>query len=116
MPKPQWSDQEIEVKMGGLLRWGVTLASLVMLAGAVFYIGADWSQPADYLHFRPAAPIEWTLHGNAIVRIGIFLLIATPVARVAFAVYAFYRQHDKLYFWISLTVLTLLFVGLFARL
>jgi len=102
--------------MGGLLRWGVTIASLVMLIGAVLYLTENWSAPADYNHFRPAAPMQWTLHGNALVRIGIFLLIATPVARVAFAAYAFHRQHDKLYFWISLAVFALLALGLFGRL
>jgi uncharacterized membrane protein len=116
MAQPKWSDQQIEEKMGGLLRWGVTLASVVMLLGAVLYLTANWSETPDYVHFRPAAPIQWTLHGNAVVRIGIFLLIATPVARVAFAAYAFHRQHDKLYFWISLAVLALLFLGLFAGL
>jgi uncharacterized membrane protein len=116
MAQPKWSDQQIEEKMGGLLRWGVTLASVVMLLGAALYLTANWSETPDYVHFRPAAPIQWTLHGNAVVRIGIFLLIATPVARVAFAAYAFHRQHDKLYFWISLAVLALLFLGLFAGL
>jgi len=116
MAQSKWSDQEIEVRMGGLLRWGVIIASLTMLIGAILYLTANWSQPADYAHFRPAAPIQWALHGNALVRIGIFLLIATPVGRVIFAVYAFHRQHDKLYFWISLTVLALLALGLFGRL
>jgi uncharacterized membrane protein len=116
MSQPKLSDQEIEERMGGLLRWGVTIASLMMLLGAILYLTSNGSEPADYIHFRPAAPIQWTLHGNAVVRIGIFLLIGTPVARVGFAAYAFHRQHDKLYFWISLAVLALLFLGLFGRL
>jgi uncharacterized membrane protein len=116
MAQSKWSDQEIEVRMGGFLRWGVTIASLTMLVGAVLYLTANWSRSADYAHFRPATPIQWTLHGNALVRIGIFLLIATPVGRVIFAAYAFHRQHDKLYFWISLAVLALLALGLFGRL
>ena len=116
MPESKWSDQEIEVRMGGLLRWGVIIASFVMLVGAILYLTANWSASADYTHFRPAAPIQWTLHGNALVRIGIFLIIATPVARVAFAAYAFHRQHDRLYFGISLAVFALLALGLFGRL
>ncbi len=113
MPPAGWNDQEIEVRMGGLLRWGITVASLMMLVGAIFYLPGIWSAPADYSHFRPSAPIQWTLQGNALVRIGILLLIATPVARVVFAVYAFYRQGDKQYVWISIGVLALLTMGLF---
>jgi uncharacterized membrane protein len=116
MPQPSWSDQEIEVRMGGLLRWGVGIASLTMLVGAIFYLPGIWSASADYAQFRPAAPIRWTLQGNALVRLGILFLIATPVARVMFSAYAFHRQRDTQYFWISLAVLALLALGLFGRL
>ena len=33
MPQSQWSDQEMEEKMGGLLRWGVIIASAGHAAG-----------------------------------------------------------------------------------
>jgi uncharacterized membrane protein len=116
MPQAGWSDQEIEIRMGGLLRWGITMASMLMLVGAVVYLPGIWSAPAEYSRFRPAAPIQWTLQGHSLFRFGILLLIATPVARVVFAAYAFYRQRDMQYLWISFGVLALLALGLSGRL
>jgi uncharacterized membrane protein len=52
------------------------------------------------------------LRGRGIVQLGLLLLIATPVARVAYLVYAFARQGDRLYSLIALTVLLLLICGL----
>ncbi len=48
----------------------------------------------------------------AIVVLGILLLIATPVARVAFAVVAFAIERDRLYVAISVVVLAVLVWGL----
>jgi uncharacterized membrane protein len=42
---------------------------------------------------------------------GLLLLIATPVARVAFAVVAFALERDKLYVAVSLAVLAVLLFG-----
>jgi Predicted membrane protein len=60
--------------------------------------------------------VEGTLsaafHGNpvAIIQFGLLLLIATPVARVIFAVFAFALQRDFLYVTIStIVLLTLLY-------
>jgi uncharacterized membrane protein len=39
-------------------------------------------------------------------------LIATPISRVAYLVYAFARQGDRLYSLVALVVLLLLFLGL----
>jgi uncharacterized membrane protein len=49
----------------------------------------------------------------ALIQVGTLLMIATPVARVVFAVYAFGRRRDGLYFGVSCAVLTLLLYGLF---
>ncbi|EQD35094.1 membrane protein containing DUF1634, partial [mine drainage metagenome] len=59
-------------------------------------------------HFRQLFPDAF--HGNplAIIQVGILLLIATPVARVAFLVGAFSLERDKLYVAVSGLVLTIL--------
>jgi uncharacterized membrane protein len=41
-------------------------------------------------------------------------LIATPVARVAFSAFAFWRQRDYLYVAVTLIVLAVLLVSLFS--
>lgn len=42
------------------------------------------------------------------IQLAVLLIVATPVARVVFAAYAFARLRDWLYVAISLTVLSLL--------
>jgi uncharacterized membrane protein len=53
--------------------------------------------------------------GRGWIQLGLLLLIATPVARVAFSVYAFARQRDFLYVGVTLIVLTVLLFGLFSQ-
>jgi uncharacterized membrane protein len=56
-----------------------------------------------------------TAHGDprGIIAFGILLLMATPVARVVFSVWAFARERDRLYVGITLVVLALLLYSLF---
>lgn len=46
--------------------------------------------------------------GRGLIQFGLLLLIATPIARVAFSVIGFARQRDWLYVLITLAVLFLL--------
>jgi uncharacterized membrane protein len=48
---------------------------------------------------------------EAYLALGVFILIATPVARVAAGVYYFRRGHERTMTWITLTVLLLLMLG-----
>jgi uncharacterized membrane protein len=48
-----------------------------------------------------------------IIQLGILLLIATPVARVAFALVAFAIERDRLYVAVSLIVLAVLLFSFF---
>jgi len=56
-----------------------------------------------------------SLRGRGIIQLGLLFLIATPVARVAFAVFAFAMERDWLYVSISATVLVVLLFSLLAR-
>ena len=47
------------------------------------------------------------------ITLGLLLLIATPVARVAMSAYAFLRQRDRTYVAVTLFVLAVLFYSLF---
>jgi uncharacterized membrane protein len=46
-----------------------------------------------------------------IERIGVVLMIATPVVRVAVACFLFFQEKDFKYGWISLGVLVILMLG-----
>lgn len=111
--------------MGSLLRAGVVLACGIMLAGGVVYILRHGGERASYavFHAEPAAleSIRGILRevraGSArgIIQLSVLTMIATPVMRVAFAVYGFTRQRQWLFTGISLTVLALLAFGLSER-
>jgi hypothetical protein len=49
-------------------------------------------EPADLRSLRGILQEAWSLRGRGIIQLGLLLLIATPVARVAFLVYAFAGQ------------------------
>jgi uncharacterized membrane protein len=53
-----------------------------------------------------------TMQSQAIVQLGLLLLIATPVARVAFTLVAFVLQRDRTYVAVTALVLALLLYGL----
>jgi len=117
-----FDDRRMEAIMGRLLQVGVTLASLVMLTGAVLYLGSHRTGRADYSAFvsEPEALRDpGKLRGQiaqgdsaALIQLGVLLLIATPVARVIFAVVAFLMERDWFYVAVSLIVFTVLIFSL----
>jgi uncharacterized membrane protein len=120
-----YSDREMESQMGSLLRAGIVLACSIMLAGGVLYLLRHGAERESYtvFHGEPASleSIRGILRevraGSArgIIQLSVLTMIATPVMRVAFAVYGFTRQRQWLFTGISLTVLGLLAFGLSER-
>ena len=55
-------------------------------------------------------PFPW--HSRGLIQFGLLLLIAVPVARVAFSVVAFALQRDRTYVVVTLIVLAVLLYGL----
>jgi uncharacterized membrane protein len=124
MADPQgWTDSKIEQIVGNLLRTGVMLAAVVVAAGGVLYLvrhGAEspalhvfQGEPANLR--TPIGVVTNVCEGSArgVIQLGILLLIATPVARVVFSVFAFGVQRDYTYVCITLLVLAVLFYSLF---
>jgi len=122
-PAPsRWSDTKVDQWIGRLLQAGVLAAAAVVLAGAVALLARSGGAPADFRHFHPErstldglAPIvrgALRLDSAAVVQLGLVLLIATPVARVALTVVVFVLKRDRLYVAITLLVLCLLLYGL----
>jgi uncharacterized membrane protein len=113
-----FGDAQMEMVMGLLLRLGVLLAATVVITGGVMYLADHSGARADYAKFvaKPIAvrhPAELVRpDATAVLDLGILLLIATPICRVAFAVAAFTVERDWLYVGISVTVLTVLLWGM----
>jgi uncharacterized membrane protein len=118
-----FDDRRMEIIMGRLLQVGVLLASFVMLAGGLLYVRAHHAGIPDYRIFKsePQAlrhvggVISGVAAGDpaAIIQLAVLLLIATPVARVVFALVAFGIERDKLYVGVSALVLAVLLLGFF---
>jgi uncharacterized membrane protein len=117
-----WSDQKIEDIIGNLLRTGVMLSALVVFCGAFIYLMRHGSSPADYHIFRgePSALRTLTgilhsafrLQGRGVIQLGLILLICTPVARVAFSIWGFAKEHDRMYVIFTSIVLVILLYSL----
>jgi uncharacterized membrane protein len=69
-------------------------------------------EPADLRQIPGVLKDALALQGRGIIQIGILLLILTPVARVAFSVFAFWQQRDRLYIIVTSIVLVILIHGL----
>jgi uncharacterized membrane protein len=105
-----------------LLRAGVALAVLVVLTGAVLYLTHFGQEPANYRSFHGetqkllsvSGTVQAALGGEpaAIIQFGLLVLIATPIARVIFSIFAFAAERDWLYVAITLIVLAILLASL----
>lgn len=121
------SDHAVEQVIGRLLQLGVYAAAAVAIVGAVFVLVQHGSASPAFGDFQSApwylTSVGGILRGvremrsESIVQLGIVLLIATPILRVAFTLVAFILQRDRVYIAITTVVLALLVYGLaFGRL
>src|SRR5271163_3438914 len=117
------TDMQMDSAIANMLRFGISLAATLMILGGWFYLQHPTMQPADYAHFHGSSTDLHNLgkvlagarlaDSTSVLELGIMLLIATPVARVALCVVDFARQRDKLYVAVSFGVLMVLLYSLF---
>lgn len=120
-----WTDERVEKLVGTLLLTGVLVSGLVVFIGGVLYLLKYGRDPVRYANFDPQQGSlrsvfdvgKFALQGDgrAIIEIGLLLLIATPVLRVAFSLVAFALEKDRLYVLLTLIVLVILLLSLFGR-
>ena len=119
----EWYEQRMENTIANLLRAGVSLSALVVITGAVLYLGAHPRAHVAYQTFLGQPEQLTNVHGivrsalsgqaRSIMQLGLLLLIATPVARVVFCVFAFAVERDYMYVVFTLIVLSVLLYSLF---
>ena len=116
----------VEMIISTLLRIGVTVSLLTVLAGTVI----SFAHHPDYLKGRTSdlqnltSPREALPHsakeavdglkegrGQSLVLLGLLLLMATPVMRVAISIFAFLLQKDWVFTAITTAVLMLLLLS-----
>ena len=120
--KTKVDDVTLERIISVLLRAGVLLSGAVVLAGGLYYLARHGSQTADYHTFRGQPSIDRfvseivkgaiALRARSIIQTGILLLIATPIARVAFSLVGFALEGDRKYVVITAIVLCVLLYSL----
>lgn len=103
--------------------WGVLLAAAVMLMGGTIFLIEDWNQrpgdhkftgePGDLRH--PVAIFKAAISGNddSVIQVGVLLLLANPLIRVALAAWGYAASRDRLYAAVSTIVLAVLVVSFF---
>ncbi len=116
------TDQKIDEIMGVVLRTGVILAAAIVLVGGGLFLTRHPRPVRDYRVFAAEPEAYRTvsgiareataLHGRGFIQLGLLVLIATPIARVASSLLAFLWQRDWTYVVVTATVWGLLIYGL----
>jgi uncharacterized membrane protein len=120
--RPVWSDTDMDRIIGNLLRTGLAGAAALVLVGAVIYFARHGGETAAY-HIFQGEPAEYRqirgifgqlerFRGRGFILAGLLVLMATPVARVAFSLIAFLRRKDVVYSLVTGLVLAILLFSL----
>ncbi len=122
-PQP-WRDRRLAFILGNLLRAGVLISAAVVLCGASIYLSRHAYERADYRAFHAEPPQYSTItgviqsavrsqgRGRGLIQLGLLLLIATPIARVALSIVGFAIERDRLYVGFTAVVLAVLLYSL----
>jgi uncharacterized membrane protein len=118
----KFKDTDMQLLLGRVLRAGTVISVSIVFFGGVIYLHRHGHSTANYKVFigTPAFLHQtgtlfegvMALRGQAIIQIGILLLIATPVLRVIFSAIGFILEKDYLYVGISLLVLFIIFMSM----
>lgn len=121
LKEPRW----VDLAISRLLRIGVLLSIAVIATGIIVTfvhhpsyfssrpeLGSLTSTSVQYPHTLIGV-LQGTMQGGgqAIISLGVLLLIATPVARVALSIIVFAIERDRLYVAITAAVLALLLIS-----
>jgi uncharacterized membrane protein len=119
---PAPADRRLERLIGAILRIGVSAAAAVIVAGGIAYLARHGTDVADDRTFhgepsqlrgipailRDAASFS----SRGVIQLGLVLLVATPIARVAFSIIAFAARRDQKFVLVTMVVLGVLVLAL----
>jgi uncharacterized membrane protein len=121
-PKRVLTDKQMDRIISVLLRSGVLISALVVLVGGILYLdrygtampeyGVFHGEPADLRNVAGIVKDVLSFDSQGMIQFGLLLLVATPVARVAFSILAFALQRDLTYVVVTLIVLGVLLYSL----
>ena len=109
------SEKQLEYLLSNLLKYGVLIASSIVLFGGILYLINHGSEPAEYQIFRgtpsefhsPTGVVNAVLAGSrrGIIHLGLLILIAIPILRVIISFCTFLLQRNFVYVIITSLVL-----------
>lgn len=112
----------MQAVIGWVLRLGVIVSMCIVFFGGIIYLYRHGQDVAGYHTFKGIPQFIQTfdgifknafaLRGQAIIQMGIALLIATPILRIVFSTIGFVLEKDKLYVFVSLLVLAIIFASM----
>lgn len=121
----QITDEELDLALARVLLFGVKVAVVLVVLGAVLLLSRHGLETASY-HLFVGEPQSltslpaifqglWQGHGRSLIQLGLICLVLTPVLRVALACLIFVREKDYVYVGISLFVLAILLYALISE-
>ncbi|HEY5326365.1 MAG TPA: DUF1634 domain-containing protein [Mucilaginibacter sp.] len=118
----KFKDRDIQLLLGQVLRAGTVISITIVLFGGIIYLYNHGGANANYRvfigipdfirHFNDLICNTFILKGQAIIQVGIILLIATPIIRVICSAIGFVLEKDYMYLGISLLVLFIIFISM----
>jgi uncharacterized membrane protein len=122
MSAPKVTDQSIERMISKLLLAGVLLSGAIVLTGGIYYVIRHASEQTDFHTFHGQPSIDRlageivsgaiALRARSIIQLGILVLIATPILRVAVSLVGFALERDRKYVMVTMIVLAVLLYSL----
>jgi uncharacterized membrane protein len=117
-----WTEERLQSMVSSVLRLGVHLAAAVVIVGGLVFLYRHGHEPPRYGVFRGEPSDLRTIggvvrdaaafSGRGLIQLGLLVLVATPVTRVALSLVVFALQRDRIYVVVTLTVLALLLLSL----
>lgn len=125
MAEPNPGVRKVELVISTTLRTGVITSIVIIVAGTLIsfahHPGYLYNQAEFQRLTKPGAAFPCTLgevvagvrqvRGQAIVAVGLLVLLITPVVRVAISVFAFLLERDHAFTIITIVVLALLLLS-----
>ena len=120
-PIPLGPDDDIvrktELIISGVLRGGVLLSVAIILVGSAWFFYLTGTGALVHASFPDTLPAVWhgllALNPPSIIVVGLLVLLATPVMRVAVSIIAFALEEDRTYVIITTLVLAILLFSIF---
>ena len=123
------ASHEIGLILGRVLRIGVYLSCAIAAIGGIIYMFMDKAILPNYKATAPGVPFKGVpsnltdfkdifsgvlaFDGASIIQLGVIVLIATPVVRVALSIFTFLYEKDYLYVVITIIVLSIIMFNMF---